>query len=188
MTLRFQITTTSLEGLNVIQRSPHKDERGVFDRLLCVEELQTCLGERKIIQVNQSETHGIGNIRGLHFQYPPHAETKIITCLEGSVFDVAVDIRAGSKTFLHWYGINLSQENPTSLMIPEGFAHGFQVLQSPAKLLYFMTASYTPAFQGAIHVQEPRVGIKWPEQIHMMSARDAAIPMLEASFKGISCL
>ncbi len=128
MSIRFDFVSTPIEGLKVIQRKPLEDERGLFERLFCGEDFRAVGLDKSIIQINRSLTLKQGTVRGMHFQHPPYAETKIVSCLKGKVFDVAVDIRSGSPTFRHWHGEVLSQENNKSLLIPEGFAHGFQTL------------------------------------------------------------
>jgi dTDP-4-dehydrorhamnose 3,5-epimerase len=162
------------------------DQRGSFSRLFCVEEKKSILNGRQILQINQSITGTIGAVRGLHFQYPPHAEMKIVRCLRGRVFDVAVDLRRGSPTFLKWTAIELTPENRLALIISEGCAHGFQVLEQNSELLYLHTALYSPSAEGAVRFDDPRVGIDWPLQPVDLSARDLAQPYLDHSFTGIS--
>ncbi len=133
---RFDILPTPLDGLKVIIRKPIEDPRGFFCRFFCAEEFLEAGFQKSISQINHTFTRGKGAVRGLHFQYPPHAEGKIVSCLRGEVYDVAVDIRKGSPTFLHWHGEILSAANQRSLLIPEGFAHGFQTLTENCELLY----------------------------------------------------
>jgi dTDP-4-dehydrorhamnose 3,5-epimerase len=121
----------------------------------------------------------------MHFQYPPYAETKIVSCLHGEVFDVAVDLRRGSPTFLHWHAEILSAENHRTLLIPEGFAHGFQALSEDCELLYFHTAAYQPSSEGGLNAQDPRLQIRWPQAVIELSSRDAAHPLLDEGFVGV---
>ena len=131
-------------------------------------------------------SHGrTGAVRGMHFQYPPYAETKIVSCLKGEIFDVAVDIRLDSPTFLRWHGEVLSAENRKSLLIPEGFAHGFQTLTDDCELLYLHTAPYTPEAEGALNAQDPRLDITWPCAITEMSDRDRSHPFVGDDFAGV---
>jgi dTDP-4-dehydrorhamnose 3,5-epimerase len=183
---RFRIETTGLEGLLRIQRQPLEDSRGWFERLYCDEELLAATGEPLVPrQINRSRTQTRGAVRGLHFQRPPHAETKLVCCLRGEAFDVAVDLRAGSPTFLRWYGTRLSEENRESLWIPKGFAHGFQVLAGPCELLYLHSAAHAPQAEGGLHVAEPRIGIRWPLPIADLSARDSSFAPLDGTFGGL---
>lgn len=183
---RFEFSPTPLRGLVVVQRKPIKDSRGLLARLFCGEEFRQIGIERQIVQINQSLTHLRGAVRGLHFQYPPHAEAKIVTCVRGEVFDVAVDLRADSPTFLQWHSEILSAENARSLCIPEGFAHGFQTLTDDCELLYLHTEAYAPQAEGGLHPRDPRVGVDWPLPITELSSRDQHHPLLGADFTGIA--
>lgn len=185
MSPRFDLIFTSLEGLTVVQRKPMEDNRGFFERLFCSEELRDAGVHKPIVQINRSVTHELGTVRGMHFQYPPHTETKIISCLKGEIFDVAVDIRSNSPTFLRWHGEILSAKNCRSLLIPEGFAHGFQTLVNDCELLYLHTAAYTPEAEAALNAADPRLGISWPHPIVGMSDRDSLHPLLGQDFGGI---
>lgn len=183
---RFEIEPTPLAGLARVRRQPLGDRRGWFERLYCSEELAAAAGQPFLpVQINRSFTAARGVVRGLHFQHPPHAEIKLVSCLRGEVFDVAVDLRAGSPTFLHWYGTRLSADNRVSLLIPQGFAHGFQTLAEDCELLYLHSAAYAPQAEGGIHPEEARIGIAWPLPVMELSARDAAHPALAGDFAGI---
>jgi dTDP-4-dehydrorhamnose 3,5-epimerase len=122
----------------------------------------------------------------MHFQYPPHAEIKVVSCLHGEIFDVAVDIRTGSETFLHWHGETLSAANARSLVIPEGFAHGFQTLAPDCELLYLCTAPYAPAFEGGLPPMDPTLGIAWPAEVTKMSQKDRSHPPVSETFSGVA--
>jgi dTDP-4-dehydrorhamnose 3,5-epimerase len=162
------------------------DERGFLERLYCDSEL-TAEGIRlPIVQANRTMTVRKGTIRGMHFQNPPHTETKLVSCLSGRVFDVAVDLRRGSPTFLHWHGEELSAGNHKSMLIPAGFAHGLQTLENDCELLYFHSAAYAAEAEGGIHPQDPKIGIAWPLPIAEMSSRDQDHPALAAEFKGLA--
>ena len=179
------ILDTPLQGLKLIQRNPIGDHRGYLERMFCEEELQSLIPGRSIVQINHTLTVKRGTVRGLHFQYPPHAETKIVNCLRGEVFDVAVDLRHGSPTFLHWHAEILSANNHRTLLIPEGFAHGFQTLTEDCELLYFHTAAYQPSAEGGLNAQDSKLDIRWPEPVIELSSRDAAHPSLTAAFVGL---
>jgi dTDP-4-dehydrorhamnose 3,5-epimerase len=184
MKVRLSVEPTPLIGLSVVQRHPIGDSRGFFERLFCDEELGTWLRGRPLRQVSRSRTSAVGAVRGLHFQHAPSAEAKVVLCLQGRVFDVAVDIRRNSPTFLQWHGEELSAENHRGLLIPEGFAHGFQTLENDCELLYLITAPHTPSAEGGLHVNDPHLGIRWPLPVSGLSARDAAFPLVTSSFLG----
>ena len=120
------------------------------------------MGSRQIVQVNQSCTRTVGAVRGMHYQHEPHAEMKLVRCLKGKVWDVAVDLRAGSSTFLQWHAVELSAEKARMIVIPEGFGHGFQVLEEDSELLYLHTAHYAPFAEGGVRPMDPRLSIAGP--------------------------
>ena len=180
------ILDTPLQGLKVIQRKPKGDERGYLERMFCQETLKPFLSGKGIAHINHTVTVRRGTVRGMHFQYPPHAETKIVSCLRGEVYDVAVDLRLDSPTFLNWHAQILNASEHRSLLIPEGFAHGFQTLTEECELLYFMSAPYHSEAEGGLNPMDPRLNISWPEPITKLSARDAGHPMLDDNFEGIA--
>jgi dTDP-4-dehydrorhamnose 3,5-epimerase len=184
-TARFEFFTTPLSGLTVIQRNPIKDNRGFFSRFYGADEFVFAGSHNPIVQINHSFTKNRGTVRGMHFQYPPHEETKVINCVQGSIFDVAVDIRRNSPTFLHWYAEILSSDNMKSLFIPEGFAHGFQTLTDDCILIYLHTVSYSPDYEGSMNASDPRLSISWPLQISDLSDRDLNCPYVDENFGGI---
>jgi len=186
MSDRFEFFETPLDGLTLVERKPRGDHRGYLERVYCADEFESLFAGKPITQANRSLTRKRGSVRGMHFQRPPHAETKLVTCLFGSVFDVAVDLRRTSPTFLRWHGELLSADNHRSLLIPEGFAHGFQALAEDCQLLYLHSASYRPDHEGGLHPQDPRVAIAWPEPVAEISARDASHPFLGDGFDGAS--
>lgn len=180
-----KIIPLSLDGLYRLAPEPFQDERGMFARIFCLRELATAGLSKPVVQANHSVNRVAGAIRGMHFQFSPKAETKIVKCLCGSVFDVAVDIRRTSPTFLHWHGEVLSGSNMYAMLIPPGFAHGFQVLEPDSELLYLHTEYFSPDFERGILHNEPRVGIAWPLPVAMLSERDASHPALDDVFEGI---
>lgn len=181
-----KIIDTAIQGVQIIESAEFQDERGAFSRLFCAQELAPVLGQRHVVQINQSLTCKIGAIRGMHYQKAPRAEMKIVRCLKGRVFDVAVDLRQGSATFLQWVALELSPKKHNAFVIPEGCAHGFQVLESNSELLYLHTTYYTPACEGAIHFSDPKIGIQWPLPPSDVSARDLNHPFLNERFSGFS--
>lgn len=182
---RFDITDTPLNGLSLVQRTAIEDDRGFFSRFYCAEEFHDAGINSPIAQINHTLTCKKGAVRGLHFQYPPHAETKIVSCLKGEILDVAVDLRHGSPTFLHWHGEILSASNRKSLLIPEGFAHGFQALTEDCELIYLHTAFYRPEAEGALNVADPELGIRWPLPIGDISTRDRNHAFIDNDFQGV---
>lgn len=177
---------TDIAGLAIARTAPRRDARGEFARLFCERELGAALGARRIVQINRSLTRAVGAVRGMHFQHAPHAEMKLVRCMRGRVFDVAVDLRAGSPTLLRWSGHELSAANGDMLVIPEGFAHGFQVLEPDSELLYLHTAAYEPAAEGGLSPEDPALAIRWPMPVAELSDRDRSHPPLSAGFRGIS--
>jgi dTDP-4-dehydrorhamnose 3,5-epimerase len=183
---RFGIADTPIAGLRVVERAPRSDERGFLTRLFCAGELEAAGWRKPIAQINQTLTRRSGAVRGMHFQLPPHAEMKLVSCIRGEVWDVALDLRRGSPTFLKWFGASLSADNGRALLIPEGFAHGFQALTEDCELIYFHSCAYHAESEGGVNPQDPRVAIDWPRAIAEMSPRDRGHPMLSADFEGIS--
>lgn len=177
---------TAIPGLTIIESQRISDGRGSFSRLYCERELAPVLGGEPIVQINHSVTNQVGTIRGLHYQHPPAAEIKLVRCIRGEVFDVAVDLRAGSPTFLQWFGIVLGGDGDRALAIPAGFAHGFQVLQPGSELLYLHSAHYRPELEGGLRYDEPRVNIRWPLGVAELSDRDHSHAPLPGDFSGIS--
>ncbi|MGH8539176.1 MAG: dTDP-4-dehydrorhamnose 3,5-epimerase family protein [Stenotrophobium sp.] len=176
---------TPLAGLMRIETTPIQDERGRFVRIFCETE---CAGLRSNLhwtQINMSGTLHKGTVRGMHFQFPPVAETKLIRCLRGRVFDVAVDLRADSPTFLHWHGVELSEAGSMQFFIPEGFAHGFQALTDDAQLLYLHTAAWSREHEGALRYSDPALSIAWPLPVTQISQKDRNASLLDGKFSGI---
>ncbi|MBD3812300.1 MAG: dTDP-4-dehydrorhamnose 3,5-epimerase [Betaproteobacteria bacterium] len=186
MSSRFDILDTPLPGLRLLQRKPIGDSRGYLERLYCAEDLQILASGKNIVQINHTLTASRGTVRGMHFQRPPHAEIKFVSCLRGEVFDVAVDLRHNSPTFLRWHSELLSADNHKTLVIPEGFAHGFQTLTEDCEMLYFHTAAYQPGAEGGLNVQDPRLAIRWPLPVAALSPRDAAHAFLDDRFTGMA--
>lgn len=182
---RFSVTDLPLTGLKRVQRQRLGDSRGFLSRLFCLEELGAAGWHQPIAQINHTHTALQGTVRGLHFQHPPHAEIKLVTCVRGEVWDVAVDLRVGSPTYLQWHAERLSSDNLTALLIPQGFAHGFQSLSDDAELLYCHSAAYAPQSEAGLNPRDHVLDIAWPLPITELSARDQAHPWISESFKGI---
>ena len=187
MSDRFSIQATPLAGLVSLARHPRRDERGYLERLFCEQDRAAALPPgRRIVQVNRTLTRVPGTVRGMHFQKPPHAELKIVSCLRGAVYDVAVDLRPDSPTWLEWHGVVLSADGHDALVIPEGFAHGFQTLSADTELLYFHTAAWSAEAEAALHPLDPALGIRWPRPVARMSDRDRGHPFLAAGREGVA--
>lgn len=183
---RFVVTPLLLAGLSLLHRQPRADSRGTFSRLFCADELALAGWKGPVVQINHSKTLNRGSVRGLHFQRPPHAEIKLVTCIRGEIWDVAVDLRAGSPTFLHWHAQALSAANNAALLIPAGFAHGFQALSDDAEVLYCHSAPYIAEAEDGLNPTDPQLAIAWPVPITEISPRDAAFLPLSAGFKGVA--
>jgi len=182
---RIRFTPCPLGGLTVVERTPVEDSRGHLTRLYSTRAFDALGLEKPVVQINHTLTRRAGTVRGLHFQRPPHAETKLVLCLRGEVLDVAVDLRKHSPTLLRWHAETLSASNLRGLLIPEGFAHGFQTLSPDVELIYLHTADYAPAAEDGVHPLDPRLGIEWPLEITEMSDRDRGCRMLAPDFDGV---
>lgn len=185
MSARFQADATPIPGLWVLGRHPIADERGLFERLYCSDELRAWGHPGTVAQANRSVTRQVGSVRGMHVQLPPAGDWKVIACLRGAVHDVVVDLRRGSPTFLRWHAIELSDEQPHSLLVPPGCAHGFQVMRADAEMHYFHSHPYVPDSDIGVRADDPRLSIAWPLPIIERSSRDAAHPLLAADYQGI---
>lgn len=183
---RMKFHSTPLAGVYLAESAPISDHRGALTRLYCSNDLAHVVGHRRIVQINCSQTRLAGAVRGMHLQYAPHAEMKLIRCLKGRVWDVAVDLRAGSPTFLQWHAQELSPQNGAMMVIPEGVAHGFQTLEPDSELLYLHTAAYEPSAEGGFSCSDDKFSIRWPRPILDLSARDASHPPIPADFLGIT--
>lgn len=180
-----KIRATNISGAVVVEGKENIDNRGSFSRFFCEQTLAKFIGNRRISQINHSQTKNVGAVRGMHFQYPPHAELKIVRCIRGRVWDVLIDLRKGSPTFMRWHAEELSSANSCMLVIPEGCAHGFQVLAPDSELLYLHTAAYNPSAEGALRYDDPQLAICWPLPVTDLSERDKSHALLSRHFTGI---
>ncbi len=176
---------TPIAGAYYIELEPFLDERGLFARTFCQREFAQIGFHKQIVQINHSVTRQKGTIRGMHYQLPPVSEAKIIRCIQGKVFDVMVDIRAGSPTFKQWYGVELSKDNMRMVYIPEGFAHGFQTLTHNAELIYHHSAFYNQGLELGLRFNDVALSIKWPLPVGPVSPKDQSYPFIDNEFKGI---
>ena len=178
------IIHTPLNGLIEIESDCFEDARGKFTRLFCEQDFSAIRPNLHFCQINLSRTNAAGCIRGMHFQEPPSAEAKLIRCLKGRAFDVAVDIRHGSPTFLKWHAIELSPTN-NSVFIPEGFAHGFQTLEEDTELLYFHSVSWRKEHEHGLRFNDPRLDIQWPLTVSSISDKDRSHALIDNNFMGV---
>lgn len=176
---------TPLKGAYVIELEKHEDERGFFARSWCAREFAAKGLDTRLIQCNVSFNKKKGTLRGLHYQLPPHAETKLVRCTRGSLYDVIVDLRADSPTFLKWFGVELTAGNYRMLYIPQRFAHGFQTLEDETEMFYQMSESYAPEAARGFRWNDPRLGIAWPDADRIISKRDKEYADLDGMFAGI---
>jgi dTDP-4-dehydrorhamnose 3,5-epimerase len=176
---------TKLKGSFIIEVNPFMDERGWLSRTYCKNEFEKINHHTEWVQLNHSFTQHKGTVRGMHYQLPPFGEIKMVKCIAGAVFDVIVDLRKKSCTFLQWFGAELSGQNKKMMYIPQGFAHGFQSLTENCELLYHHTEFYQPSVEAGIKYNDPKVNIKWPLMVTNISERDTAHTYIDANFKGI---
>lgn len=172
-------TKTKLNGLMVIEPNIFGDHRGWFSEIYNEDDFKKAGLEITFIQDNHSFSAIKGTLRGLHYQKDPKAQTKLVRCTKGSIFDVAVDIRKGSTTFGDWFGVELSAENKKQLLVPKGFAHGFMTLTDDVEVQYKVDELYSPENDRGIIWNDPEIGIKWPIEIKpVLSAKDEKAPLL----------
>lgn len=183
---RLEVHDTPIPGLRRVVSRVLGDDRGHLQRVFCKDELLGAGWTGPVAQANITHTSHKGTVRGLHFQFPPHAEIKLVRCLRGAVWDVAVDLRRGSPTYLRWHAEQLTSDNATALLIPEGFAHGFQSLTDDVEMLYLHSAMYAAHSEGGLNASDPAIAVAWPLPIHLMSDRDRAFPLVSDGFEGIS--
>lgn len=170
---------TSLAGAFVIELERRHDNRGFFARAFCQRELQEHGLNTNIAQINIAFSAKKGTLRGMHFQYPPAAETKLVRVTRGAVLDIIVDLRPESPTYLAHVAVELSADNRRALYVPERFAHGYQVLEDNTETSYEVGAFYTPTSEGGLSFRDPRLDLSWPLPIAEISVKDSAWPFLE---------
>lgn len=182
---RFIKVETSIENLFTLQTSRIEDDRGYLSRLFCSEEMREFGWSAPILQVNYTQTLSKGTVRGFHFQNPPYAEYKYVRCTKGKVYDVALDLRGESKTFLQTHAQVLSEDNDICFLIPPGVGHGFQSLTDNAELLYMHSQLYSPEYDDGVNPLDPRITANWPLEISSMSEKDRNRPYLLTTYKGV---
>ena len=175
--MKFQ--ETKIKGLYIIEPELKVDERGYFARIFCKREFARIGLNFEIVQINRSSNLKKGTLRGMHFQKPPKAEDKIVQCLKGAIYDVAIDLRQGSKTFGQWIAVELTEENRKMFFVPKGFAHGFQSLGDNSEILYFMSEFYSPEHESGVRWDDPFFNIAWPIKNPILSENDKNWPLVE---------
>ncbi len=178
-------TETILKGSYEITLTPSGDSRGWFARTFCKKEFEQIGHQQEWVQLNHSFSSQKGTVRGMHFQHAPFAEIKMLRCIAGSVYDVIIDLRKDSSTFLKWFGTELSAQNKKMLYIPAGFAHGFQTLTDDVELIYHHTEFYTPSAEAGIRYNDSAINIEWPLAVSEISERDTNHPLIDSTFKGL---
>jgi len=174
-----------LSGAFTIDVEPFIDNRGFFTRVFCENEFAQHGLVQHFVQANHSGTNGKGVIRGMHFQHAPFCEVKLVKCVQGGVFDVIVDVRKGSPTFLQWFGAELTAENKRMMYLPAGFAHGFQTLTDYSEITYMVSNFYNKESEGGVRYNDEKVKIGWPLPVSVVSDKDQHIPLIDPGFKGV---
>lgn len=177
---------TKLEGAYIITPEPFVDGRGSFARVFCKNEFSAIGHKNEFVQINHSVNKLKGTFRGIHYQLPPFSEVKLIRCISGSVYDIIVDIRFGSPTFLEHIGIEISEENMKMMYVPAGFAHGFITLEDDSQLIYHHTAYYEPGHEAGLRFNDPLLQIELPITPVVITEKDNNHPLIDKGFKGIS--
>jgi dTDP-4-dehydrorhamnose 3,5-epimerase len=176
----FQVQETRIKDVKIIATAWHGDARGAFSETYQRGRFVEAGITAEFIQDNQAYSQQVGTLRGLHFQKPPFAQTKLVRVLRGAIYDVAVDVRPGSPSFGHWVGVMLSAANRLQFLVPPGFAHGYVTLEPDTDVLYKVDARYAPECEGGIRWDDPEIGIIWPLEGRnaIIAARDQALPLL----------
>lgn len=175
-----KISPTAIAGAKLVELERHEDERGFFARSYCEREFEAAGLPARVAQCNVSFNRSRGTLRGMHFQRAPHAEAKLVRCTRGSIYDVIVDLRKASPSYLKWFAVTLSAENQRALFIPEDVAHGFQTLEDSSEVFYQMSAFYHPEAASGVRWNDPAFRIEWPIDRPIVSARDAGYPDFKA--------
>jgi dTDP-4-dehydrorhamnose 3,5-epimerase len=186
MSDRFNHIHEPIPGLHVLERVRMGDARGYLERIFDADIVGSMFPFAAVAQVNRTLTAMAGTVRGMHFQRHPYAEIKLVHCIRGSVFDVAVDLREGSPTYLQWHAEILSGDNGRCMHIPEGFAHGFQSLEADSELIYVHSQPYRPGVEDGVRPLDSRLAISWPLAIALMSERDVNHPPIDERFQAVT--
>lgn len=173
-------TETALKGAYIIDLEPRPDSRGFFSRTFCQKEFEAHGLKPVIAQVNLAFNHKKGTLRGMHFQFPPTAETKTVRSTRGGILDIIVDLRPESPTYLQHIAVELTEDNHRALYVPERFAHGYQVLCDKTETNYQVGEFYTPGAEGGLLYDDPRLALEWPLPVTVMSEKDQEWALLDA--------
>jgi dTDP-4-dehydrorhamnose 3,5-epimerase len=171
-----RFTETPLKGAFVLDLEPRGDDRGMFSRYFCQKEFEAHGLKPQVAQCNLSFNHKAATMRGMHYQLPPAPETKLVRCTRGAIYDVIVDLRPNSPTYLQHYGVELTADNRKQLFVPELFAHGYLTLTDGAEVAYQVGEFYTPGLERGIRFNDPALKIKWPIEVNIVSEKDANWP------------
>lgn len=174
-------TETKLKGAYIIEIKRINDERGFFGRSWCKQEMEDHGLNGNVVQSNTSFSKTKGTIRGMHYQKHPYEETKMIRCTKGAIYDVIVDLRKESPTYLQWLGIELTEDNYKMLYVPEKFAHGFVTLKDDSEVTYLVTEFYTPGAEAGLRYNDQNLKIDWPVEISVISEKDLSHPDFDES-------
>jgi dTDP-4-dehydrorhamnose 3,5-epimerase len=178
-------TETELRGAYLIDLEPRLDSRGFFARAFCQKEFEEHGLKPVIAQANVAFNHHKGTLRGMHFQFPPAAETKVVRCTRGAILDIIVDLRPESPTYMQHIAAELTDDNHRALYVPERFAHGYQVLQDKTETSYQVGEFYTPGCEGGLRYDDPRLGLGWPLPVSVISEKDQGWLLLDAQEPGL---
>ncbi|MEF3273702.1 MAG: dTDP-4-dehydrorhamnose 3,5-epimerase [Chloroflexus sp.] len=168
---------TELKDAYIIELEPREDNRGFFARVWAKDEFAEHGLVDRVVQMNLSYNRVAGTLRGMHFQHAPYAETKLVRCIRGAIYDVIIDLRPESPTYKRWIGVKLTAANRLALYVPEGFAHGFQTLEDETEVFYQVSQYYTPSAEGGVRFDDPAFGIEWPLPVTEMSEKDRRWPL-----------
>ncbi len=177
-------TETKLKGAFIIDLEQRPDDRGFFARTFCAKEFEAHGLKPSVAQCNLSFNYKKGTLRGMHYQIAPACETKLIRCTQGAIYDVIIDMRPDSPTYLEHIGVELTAENRRALYVPEMFAHGYQALTDEAEVVYQVGEFYTPGYERGLRYNDPSFGIEWPLPVSEISEKDAAWPLFESVLVG----
>jgi dTDP-4-dehydrorhamnose 3,5-epimerase len=169
---------TPISGAFLVETEPYEDERGRFARVFCAGEFAEHGLETSYVQANSGFSVARATLRGLHYQLPPYAETKLVRCTRGAVFDVIADLRTGSPSHFQWFGVELEPDSGLSVYVPQGCAHGYVTLADATEVSYLTSASYAPELERGVHFADPTLAIEWPLTPAVVSDRDSSWPFL----------
>lgn len=174
-----KLESTPINDLFILHRPLRKDARGFFSRLFGADEIAAAGRPTQAVHVNSSTSASVGTLRGIHFQYKPHCETKIVSCVAGAIWDVGIDLRPGSPTRFRWFGTELTPDSGTSMVVPEGFGHAFLTLVPNSTVVYVVSATYAVSHESGICFDDPMLRIQWPIAPKVLSEKDRNWGLLE---------